>query len=140
MSLLWGSYPRAHQIDVEHCSECPFALRYEGGDECDHPVIEETAIVPGFGSADPPPDWCPLRGRRNGGGRSARRGRVVRPRGWPWCARCDTQPHYVEPVDPRLVSAAAARKWQLVDWDATDPDGLVRHCNEDSGLVFEVEA
>jgi hypothetical protein len=54
--------------------------------------------------------------------------------------RDGSTPTYVEPVDPRLATPAAARKWQLTDWPKDDPDGLVRYCNESPDLNFVEEA
>lgn len=51
-----------------------------------------------------------------------------------------TSPSYIEPVDPRLKTAQAARKYQLIDWPANDPDGLVAACNKNPKLKFSWEA
>ena len=61
---------RAHRIQVDLCSRCPFlgtTLGYTNdADGCDHPLADGRAIVPGrqlIGlKPAPPPDWCPLRG------------------------------------------------------------------------------
>ncbi len=51
-----------------------------------------------------------------------------------------TSPSYIEPVDPGLKTAQAARKWQLHDWPTSDPAGLVTFCNTNPVLNFEQEA
>jgi len=49
-----------------------------------------------------------------------------------------TKPQYIEPVDPRLTSCQAARKWQFMKNDATWP--TPQECNSNPNLSFEVEA
>lgn len=51
-----------------------------------------------------------------------------------------TTPYYLEPIDPGVNTAQAARKWQLADWDKDDPQGLVKHANEHPELEFTAEA
>jgi hypothetical protein len=51
-----------------------------------------------------------------------------------------TAPSYLEPVDPGLITAQAARKWKTLPWPANDQTGLVAHCNRDPHVTFEVEA
>lgn len=50
-----------------------------------------------------------------------------------------TQPSYVERVAPGLVSAQAARKWQVISRFVDDPDLAVSRCNEDPSLSYGVE-
>jgi len=49
-----------------------------------------------------------------------------------------TSPVYVEPVDPGLTSARAARRWQFRNLDGSWPS--VEECNRDPELVFGWEA
>ena len=49
-----------------------------------------------------------------------------------------TQPVYIEPVHPGLLTAQAARRWQFMKEDGTWPD--VESCNNKPELVFGWEA
>lgn len=58
----------------------------------------------------------------------------------------ETQPWYVEPVDPGLATAMAARKWQVPHppgHAGSDPGAVVwptvPECNEDPNIRFEIE-
>ena len=50
-----------------------------------------------------------------------------------------SNPFYLEPVDPGLSTAKAARKWQLADWPENRQEELVLYCNENQDLDFEKE-
>ena len=49
-----------------------------------------------------------------------------------------TMPCYIEPVDPGLKTAKAARKWQIPDENGEFPE--VEECNRNSEMEFEWEA
>jgi len=49
-----------------------------------------------------------------------------------------TSPVYIEPVDPQIETAQAARRWQFMKEDGTWPNA--RECNKSPGLVFGWEA
>ncbi len=53
-------------------------------------------------------------------------------------SRGSTRPYYIEPVDPDLKTAQAARKWQFAKPDGSWPD--VSECNKSPELVFSWEA
>lgn len=48
-----------------------------------------------------------------------------------------TRPLYIEPVDPKLETCQAARKWQFKKEDGSWP--TVEECNRNPELVFELE-
>src|SRR3990167_985612 len=50
-----------------------------------------------------------------------------------------SKPFYMEPVDPGLRTAKAARKWQLAYWPENKQDELVSYCNQNQDLDFEKE-
>ena len=49
-----------------------------------------------------------------------------------------SQPSYLEPVPAGIKSAQAARRWQIVNEDGSEP--TVEYCNEHSELKFAEEA
>lgn len=53
------------------------------------------------------------------------------------------RPYYIEPVPPEIKTCKAARRWQcdpIGEDFKSKPAKWVAECNENSELVFEVEA
>jgi hypothetical protein len=52
----------------------------------------------------------------------------------------DSQPWYAEPVHRNLITAQAARKWQVLMRPGSDSDNVARTCNDDPELRYGTEA